>query len=94
MEERLLVEFESLCGEIASKLKKVQRIVNASTSYLNYPMHMKASGKRSDANGEVSFTAWKPGESGSFHYAYQRKYGTLKFKIGKDRRVTVTVPRQ
>lgn len=69
------------------------RTVNKSTSFLNYSMHMKASGKQSDKNGEASFTAWKPGESGSFHYRYQQRYGELKFKVPEGRRVTVKLPR-
>jgi serine/threonine protein kinase len=69
-----------------------ERTVDESTSYLNYPMHMSTAGKRSDEHGEVSFTAWKPGESGSVYYRFQQKIGEFKFKVGGDRRVTITLP--
>lgn len=74
------------------ELSPGERMVNGSTSHRNYSMHMKSSGKKSDENGEASFTAWKPGESGSIHYGYRGRYGELKFKVGADRRVTITLP--
>jgi len=67
------------------------RTVDASTEFLNYSMHMEASGKQSGEKGEVTFTAWKPGESGSFHYRFKEKYGQLEFKVGEDRRVTIAL---
>jgi protocatechuate 3,4-dioxygenase beta subunit len=68
-----------------------ERIVDASTTYLNYSMQMRAS-KVSDKKGEMSFTAWKPGESGSIHYRRQQEYGEIKFTVGKDGRAEITVP--
>jgi len=68
------------------------REVDKSTTFLNYSMHMKNAGKPSDEQGQLTFTAWKPGEAGSIYYRYQEKYGESKFKIGADRRVTVTIP--
>ncbi len=70
------------------------RVVNASTEFLNYSMHMKNSSKRSDAKGEVSFCAWKAGEAGSVHYEYQQKYGELRFKVDQNRRAVLTMPRE
>jgi serine/threonine protein kinase len=68
-----------------------ERIVDASTTYLNYSMQMRAS-KLSDKKGEVSFSAWKPGESGSIHYRRQQEYGEIKFTVGMDGRAEITIP--
>jgi hypothetical protein len=68
------------------------RVVDSSTTYLNYSMHMKASSKRSDKKGEAAFTAWKPGESGEIYYHWGEEYGELNFTVGADRRVELTVP--
>ena len=55
-------------------------------------MHMKLSSKRTDKNGQVSFTAWKPGDAGAFHSRYQGKYGELMFQVGENRKVTIELP--
>lgn len=68
-----------------------ERVVDASTTYVNYSMQMRAS-KLSDKKGEVSFSAWKPGESGSIHYRRQQEYGEIKFTVGNDRRAEVVLP--
>jgi hypothetical protein len=69
-----------------------QRDVDKSTSFLNYSMHMKTAGKRSDERGQLTFTAWKPGEVGSIYYRHLGKYGESKFNVGTDPHVTVTIP--
>ena len=68
------------------------RTVSSSTEFSNYSMHMKLSSKRTDKNGQVSFTAWKPGDAGAFHSRYQGKYGELMFQVGENRKVTIELP--
>ena len=68
------------------------RTIDKSTAFLSYFMHLKDFSKRSDRKGEVTFTAWKPGESGSIHYRNQQRSGELEFTVAKDRRVTITLP--
>ena len=68
------------------------RFVDDSTVFLNYSLHMEHSSRRSNDDGEVSFTAWKPGETGAVHYRYQQQYGELKFSVGKDRTASITLP--
>ena len=68
------------------------RTSSDSQEYLIYSMHMDSCGKTSDDQGQVTFTAWKPGDSGSFHYRYNDKYGELKFTVGPNRMVTIAVP--
>jgi serine/threonine protein kinase len=68
------------------------RSVDESTVFLNYSLHMEHSSRRSDEKGEVSFTAWQPGETGEVHYRYQQQYGELKFTVGKDRTASLTLP--
>ena len=69
-----------------------QRTVNESTAYLNYSMHAKNTAKKTDANGEVSFSAWKVGESGSVFYLRNEKLDEVQFEVDKNRRVTITLP--
>jgi hypothetical protein len=74
------------------QLSPSERTVDSSTSYLNYSMHMEASGKRTDENGEAAFTAWKPGESGSLYFHHESQYGELEFTVAEGRRVVLTLP--
>jgi hypothetical protein len=53
---------------------------------------MKSSSKTSDARGELSFTAWKPGESGLAYFRRGQQRGELKFNVDDTRRVTLEVP--
>lgn len=68
------------------------RSADESTVFLNYSLHMEHSSRHSDEKGEVSFTAWKPGETGEVHYRYQQQYGELKFTVGQDRTARITLP--
>ena len=69
-----------------------ERTIDKATSFLNYSMHGKSTGKQSDAQGQATFTAWKPGESGTFYYRDGQQEGELHFKVGPDRRVAIEVP--
>lgn len=69
-----------------------ERSVDASTMYVNYSMHMQATSKKSNKNGEVTFTAWKSGESGSIHYRHGERYGEIQFTVAEDRRAEITLP--
>jgi hypothetical protein len=70
-----------------------ERTAADSTDHLNYSMHFKSYSKRSDKNGEAAFTAWKPGESGSVNCRWRDQFDELRFQVGDDRRVILTLPR-
>lgn len=69
-----------------------QRDVGKEVRYLNYWMHLESTSKTTNAKGEVTFTAWQPGESGLLHYKHADQAGELKFEVGDDRIVTLKLP--
>lgn len=69
-----------------------ERKLDESTSFLSFSMHMKDTAKKTDARGEVSFSAWRPGESGTIFYRRQDKAGELRFQVGDNRRAAITLP--
>ena len=73
------------------EVSPAERKIDESHASLNYSMHMKDTAKVTDAKGEVSLTAWKPGEAGAVFYRHKDKVGELRFEVGESRRVTITV---
>jgi uncharacterized GH25 family protein len=74
------------------EVSPAERKLDESKFFLSYSMHMKGTAKQTDARGEVSFTTWRPGESGTVFYRRQDKVGELRFEVGDSRRVTITLP--
>jgi hypothetical protein len=69
-----------------------ERIVDPTTSSLNYFMHHESASQQSDRKGQVSFTAWKPGESGTVFYRRGDQTGELNFTVPDDRAVELRLP--
>jgi serine/threonine protein kinase len=74
------------------EISPAERIVDEQTTYLLYSAHMKDTAKMTSASGEVSFSFWQPGESGSVYFNHKDQRGEIKFKVSDDRRVTITLP--
>lgn len=76
------------------EVSPAERKLNESTSFLNYSMHMKDTAKKTDVRGEVSFTAWRPGESAKVYYRRQDQVGELQFQVSDSRRATISIPNE
>jgi serine/threonine protein kinase/uncharacterized GH25 family protein len=94
--EPVIIEVQDAAGKSIEgiEVSPAERKIDESKHFLNYSMHMKDTAKKTDARGEVSFTAWRPGESGTVFYRWQEKVGELQFKVGDSRRVTIMLPRE
>lgn len=74
------------------KISPGKRHVDQQTTYLQYASHADDTAKQTNARGEVSFTCWKAGESGSIYYQHENQRGELKFKVADNRQVILALP--
>ena len=60
--------------------------------YLNFPINRKQVVYKTDNEGKVTMTAWKPGEEGRLMWEYNGSQNQIDFEVPANRKVAIQLP--